>query len=250
MEFEIRAGLLQKLLEAAAVVIEEPTLLFSEKGMVIVSFDEAHVFLLQMGVRKSEFEVYDVEGKQRICFDAGILSSYLRGAEGTAMLTVDKAKIDLMLPSKYGFKTFEVPLFAETGVTRVPKIELDSRCKVDLGALRSVVRDAERVKAEYCRFLARDEGIEVVIKGEKGNAKNMLELGKGIIDSELTTKSKFIITLLSLKDILKVGSLFTNVVLFEFSEKLYPCRLTFQVPYDGNLIMYIAPIDDKEVYGK
>jgi len=249
MEFEINAGLLQRVLEATAVVIDEPTLVVSDAGISVVSLDEAKVVLVQLGLRKSEFRVYDIgEKTQRISFDTGLLASYLKGAEGTAVLTVEGHKIDLMIPSKYGFKTFEVPLLAETGSTRVPKIDLESRCKLDLGGLQSVVRDGDKVKAANCIFTASDDNLDVRLDGEKGSANNMLEIGKGIIDSQFTTNSKFVISLEWLKDVLRVGAPFTNIVLFEFSEKLFPGKFTFQVPFDGNLMLYVAPIDLKAVY--
>jgi len=251
MEFEIDARVLDRVLDATAVIGDEPTLVFSEAGMSVVSFDEAKVVLVQLGLRKSEFEVYDVNEKtQKISFDTGLLASYLRGAEGTAVLTVVKHKIDLMIPSKYGFKTFEVPLLAEVGSTRVPKIDLESRCKLDLGGLQSVVRDASKVKAMNCIFTASDDNLSVRLDGEKGSANCMLEIGKGLIASQLTPNSKFVISYGWLKDVLSVGALFTNIVLFEFSEKLFPGKFTYQVPFDGNLMLYVAPIDLKEVYGE
>lgn len=249
IELEINANLMQRVLEATSVVVKEPTLVFSETGMSIVSQDMSGTAMVQLGLRKSEFEVYDVnERKQKISFDVGLLASYLRGAEGTAMLIVVKHKIDLMIPSKYGFKTFEVPLLGDVGTTRVPKIKLDSRCKVDLGGLRSVVRDGEKVAAEYCKFTVSDDNLNAEFKGEKGSASSMLEIGKGVIESQFTTKSKFVTTLEWLKDVLSVGTPFTNIALFEFSEKLFPCKFTYQVPFDGYLMLYIAPIDDKAVY--
>lgn len=249
MELEINAELLQGVLEATSAVVKEPTLVFSENGMSIVSFDDSRVAMVQLGLRKSEFEVYDVgEKKQKISFDARLLANYLKGAVGTTMLTVEKHKIDLMIPSKYGFRTFEVPLLAETGTTRVPKLVLDSRCKLDLGGLQSVVRDAEKVGAEFCKFTVSNNDLDIKLKGDRGTASSILEVGKGVIESQFTTNSKFITTLLWLKDALKVGAPFTNIALFEFSEKLFPCKFTYQVIFDGHLMLYIAPIDDPGVY--
>lgn len=251
MEFEINAGLMQRVLEATSVVVKEPTLVFSEAGMSIVSQDIAGTAMVQLGLRKSEFEVYDVnERKQKISFDVGLLASYLRGAEGTATLAVEGHKIDLMIPSKYGFKTFEVPLLADIGSTMVPKIKSDSRCKLDLGGLRSVVRDGEKVAAEFFVFTVSDDNLNTELKGDKGSASSILEVGKGVIESQFTTKSKFVTTLVWLKDVLNVGTPFTNIALFEFSEKLFPCKFTYQVSFDGHLMLYIAPIDDKAVYGE
>ena len=251
IEFEINAGLLQRVLEATSVVVVEPTLVFSEGGISVVSFDEAKVALVQLGLRKSEFETYDIGDKpQNISFDVGLLASYLAGAEGVAMLTVVKHQIELMIPSKYGFRTFEIPLLAEVGTTKVPKLDLDSRCKLDLGGLQLVIRDAEKVVAQNVIFRASDDDLDIQLDGEKGSARSSLELGKGLISSQFTTQSKFIISLEWLKDALKVGSPFTHIAKFEFSEKLYPCKFTFQVAFDGYLYLYVAPIVLKEVYGE
>ena len=250
LEFEIDANLLQRVLEATSVIVDEPTLIFSENGISIVSFDDGKVALVQLGIRKSEFETYDIgEKTQKISFDVGLLASYLRGADGLAMLTVVKHQIELMIPSKYGFKTFEIPLFADLGTTKVPKLKLDSRCKLDLGGLQSVVRDADRVVAQNVIFRVSDDDLDIQLKGEKGTATVSLELGKGLISSQFTTQSKFIIATEWLKDALKVGSPFTHVTKFEFSEKLFPCKFTYQVQFDGYLYLYIAPIVLEEVYG-
>lgn len=248
IEFEIDADLFSKCLDAMAVINNEPAIIFEPAGVSIVTVRSDTVILAQLQLRASEFEVYDVGDKRtKVSFNTEALQKYMRGAKGVAMITIDQSKVTLMLPSKYGFKTFDNPLLGELPSTLVPKkLEHDSTCKIEIGALQETVKDASILDSEYIRFEVNDNDLDAIIKGDKGTARNCIEEGKGIIKSQFNSNAKFSVIAINFAEAIKVGSSFTNIVKFSFSQQLVPQWFDFQVPFDGILGAYLAPLVDVE----
>ncbi len=246
IEFEIDADLFSKCLDAMAVINNEPAIIFEPAGMSIVTVREDQVVLAQLSLRASEFEVYDVgDKKTKVSFNTDAIQKYMRGAKGIAMITIDQSQVTLMLPSKYGFKTFDNPLLAELPSTLVPKkLEHDSTCKIEVGALQETVKDAGILDSEYIRFEVNDNNLDAIVKGDKGTARNCIEEGKGIIKSKFNTNAKFSVIAENFAEALKIGNAFTNILKFSFSQQLVPQRFEFQVPFDGILGAYLAPLVD------
>ena len=245
IEFEIDALLFSRALDAVSTISKEPAIVFEPAGMSIIATRGDQVILLQLSIMASEFEVFDVgEKRSKICFNVDALQKYMRGVKGSAMLAIQDTMITLMLPSKYGFKTFDTPLLVELPATLVPKAlkGFDSFCKVEIGALQEVIRDAGILDSEYLRFEVNDNNLDAVIKGDKGTARNSIEEGKGILKSQFDSNTKFSVVTVNFAEAVNAGKAFTNIIKMSFSQQLLPQRFEFQVPFDGTLISYLAPL--------
>jgi len=249
IEFEIDAYLFSKALDAVSTINKEPAIIFEPLGMSIVAPSADQVHLIQLSLKASEFDVYDVEEKRhKICFDTDPLQKYMRGVKGNVMITIDKSQVTLMLPSKYGFKTFDTPLLVDLPSTLTPsKIPYDSICKVEIGALLETIRDAGILDSEYIWFEVNDDNLDAVIKGMKGTARNTIEVGKGIIKSGFGANSRFAVIAKNFSIAVRAGEAFTSIIRMSFAEQLVPIRFEFQVPFDGVLGTYLAPVIDPEV---
>ncbi len=247
IEFEIDAFLFSRALDAVSTISKEPAIIFEPAGMSIIATRGDQVVLLQLSIMASEFEVFDVgEKRSKICFNVDALMKYMRGVKGSAMLSVESHQISLMLPSKYGFKTFDTPLLVELPSTLVPK-ELkgyDSFCKIEIGSLQEAIRDAGILDSEYLRFEVNDNNLDAIIKGDKGTARNSIEEGKGILKSQFNTNVKFSVVTVNFAEAVNAGKAFTNIIKMSFSSQLMPQRFEFQVPFDGKLLTYLAPLVD------
>lgn len=246
IEFEIDANLFSKCLDAMAVINNEPAIIFEPAGVSIVTVRPDQVVLAQLQLRASEFEVYDVGDKRtKISLNTDALQKYMRGVKGIAMITIDQSQVTLMLPSKYGFKTFDSPLLGELPSTLVPKkLDHDSTCKIEVGALQGTIKDASIVESEYIRFYVNNNHLDAIVKGDRGTSTNTIEEGKGIIKSQFNSNAKFSVVAENFAEALKVGSAFTNILKFSFSKQLVPQWFDFQVPFDGTLGAYLAPLVD------
>ena len=244
IEFEIDANLFSRALDAVSTINREPAIVFEPAGMSIVAPSGDQVHLIQLGLRASEFDVYDVEEKRhKICFDIEALQQYMRGIKGSAMITVDNNQVTLMLPSRYGFKTFDTPLLIDLPSTLTPtKLPYDSICKIEIGALLETIRDAGILSSEYIMFDVNDDSLDAIIKGEKGTARNTIEEGKGIIKSGFGTNSKFAVIAKNFSLAVRAGEAFTNIVRMSFAEQMIPIKFDFQVSFDGMLGTYLAPL--------
>lgn len=248
IEFEIDVELFSNIMAAVSTIRKEPTMIFDTAGVAIVTMNEVKTLQLQCVLKKSNFVTYDVDQRYKVSFDISTLSSLFRAAQGVLMVTIKGNLCSFMLPSKYGFKSFEVPLLGEFEPTLSPKLSYESECKIDLGSLEEIVSDARKVDSEFIRCSVSGNDIEIRLKGTKGDTRTMIERGKGLIYSKFEENSKCVFGRDILEDLLKVPSYFTSITNMEFAKRLLPIRFTHQVPFDGKLIQYIAPIDDKEVY--
>jgi len=248
IELEVDAKLFSDVMAAVSTVKKEPTMVFDTAGMAIVTMDEAKITQLQLILKKSNFETYDVDQRYKVSFDISSLSSFFRSPQGNLMVTIKGNLCSFMLPSRYGFKSFEIPLLGELEPTLTPKLSYESECKIDLGSLEEIVGDAKRIGSELIRCFVSGNDIEVLLKGDKGEARMMIERGKGLIYSKFEENSKCVFGVDTFENLLKVPSYFTSITDMEFAKRLLPIKFTHQVPFDGSLIQYIAPIDDKEVY--
>lgn len=248
IEFEIGVELFSKVLDVVSSLKAEPTVVFDPEGVAIVTMDSAKVILLQFVIKKSVFEEYYVDERYKASFDVETLAGYLRGTKGVGTFNLERELV-FMIPAKYGFKTFTIPLLAEYEASLVPsKIPYESRCKIDLGSFDEAIKDAKKVDSEFIWFYVAEDGLDAVTKSEKGKSRSTIEYGKGIIKAEFTEKSKFVVATKNFDIVVKLGLPFTSMVLTEFSEKLLPIKFDFQVPFEGQMRAYLAPINDPDEF--
>ena len=255
IEFDIEGNILSSICDAVAVITKEPAFVFQESGVSIVALDDAKIMLANIGLRKSLFNTYDVPGLQKVSFDIKELAKHLSGAAGPTMITIksmeygDKEnRLDLMVPSRYGFKSIFIPILGEVEPSMVPKaMPFDSFCKIDVGGLEQIARDADRVDTVYCRFSIGDED-QLVAKlvGDNSTVTNVLEDGKSIICKKFNPEAKFVLSKEYLADAVKICKFFTNITKMSFGSALMPIMFEHQLPFDALFRIYIAPITNIE----
>lgn len=251
IEIEVESKLLKRICDAVAIITDEPAFVFQSSGLSVVCLDPPKIMLGNFGIKKSVFEVYDVPDTQKVSFSPKELGKHLTSSAGTTMLSIksvdygdDENRLDLMIPSRYGFKTILIPLLGEVEPSMVPKsMPWSSSCKVDLGALEGVARDAVKVGTGYCRFSIGD-GDELVarLNGENAQVINVLEDVKSIICKQFDPEAKFVISEGYLADAVRIGKIFTNIVKMSFGTELVPIMFELQLNFDAMLKLYVAPV--------
>ena len=239
MKFMINAVLWKKVVDAARRIAKEPPIIFEPAGMSIVAVDPPKVSLLQLSLRKSVFDYYDVEERTVKCFSLGDMSKFVAGAAGVADVTIDD-KVKIMMPSTYGFKMFDLPLFYSEEEAVIPvNLPLASTCKIDIEALIMALRDAKRVGSEYLTIIAHEDMIEAVAKGDSSTATNKLG-EKAIIKSSFEEGNSSIFMVNNIEKVLLAGNEFTNIALMRFDTDR-PIEFRFQTLFDGILNGFVAP---------
>lgn len=241
MKFLLDVDLWRRVVNSVRRIDEKPIMVFEPAGLSVVAVDRAHVSLLRLSLKKEVFAYYDVEERDRTCFNLDDLSKYVAGAAGVADVTIEET-VKIMMPSSFGFKSFTLPTY-ELGEEEaiVPTgLPHTSRCKVDVGALQMAVKDAKRVKSEYVTFRVNEERLEAVSKGEKASSLNKYGM-KAVVRSDFTEGDEVMLTAENLEKVLGAGGEFTNIVLMCFSGEILPIELTFQLPFEGICKGWIAP---------
>ncbi len=254
IEIEIQSSILKSICDAITIVTTgdaQPVFIFQKEGLSIIALDESKIMLANVGLRIPVFEAYDVKKTHKVSFDTKELGKHLTNPAGTTMLTIktveygDKEnKIDLMVPSRYGFKSVEIPILGEIEPSMVPKkMPYDSSCKIDLGALGEVAKDALKVDTPYCRFSIGDEN-ELVAKliGANATVIDVLEDSKAIIAKKFNPEARWVMSEPYLKDAVNIGRCFTNIAKVSFGTELIPIQFEYQLNFDGYFRIYIAPV--------
>ena len=255
IEFEIDSNVLSAVCDAVSVVSNNPAFVFQEAGLSIVALDGAKIILANVGLKKSVFNTYDVPSTQKVSFDTKELGKHLSGSSGSTMITIknmeygDKEnRLDLMVPSRYGFKSIFIPILGEVEPSMVPSaMPYDSFCKVDIGGLDQVAKDADKVSTEYCRFSIGEEN-QLVAKlvGDNSTVINVLEDSKAIICKNFNPEAKFVLAKEYLADAVKTCKFFTNVTKMSFGSAIMPVMFEHQLNFDSLFRIYIAPITNIE----
>jgi len=254
IEIEIDSAILKSFCDAVTIVTgnnSQPVFMFQPDGLSIVALDGAKIMLANIGIRRPVFVEYDVKKVHKVSFDSKELGKHLTDPVGTIMLTIktmeygdNDNRIDVMVPSKYGFKSVEIPILGEIEPSMVPKkMPYDSVCKLDLGALEGVVKDANRVDTVYCRFNIGDEN-ELVAKlnGASSKVINVLEDTKAIIAKKFNPEANWILSKDYLDDAVKIGKCFTNIAKLSFATELIPILFDYQLNFDAYFRLYVAPV--------
>jgi len=254
IEIEIESRILKQVCDAITIVTEpnsQPVFIFQEGGLSIIALDESKIMLANVGLRRPVFDEYDVKKVHKVSFDTKELGKHLVNPAGTTMLTIktmeygDKENsIDLMVPSRYGFKAVEIPILGEIEPSMVPKkMPYDSMCKLDLGALDEVVKDAARVDTPYCKFSIGDENQLVAnLNGASSKVINVLEDTKAIIAKNFNPEAKWVMLDDYLKSAVQIGKCFTNIAKVSFGTELIPILFEYQLNFDAYFKIYIAPV--------
>jgi len=255
IEVEINSKMLKGICDAVSAITEKPAFVFQPVGLSVVSLDESKVMLGNLGLKKQVFDTYDVPDIQKVSFDPKELGKHLTNPAGTTMLSIQNVeygdkenRLDLMIPSRYGFKTILIPILGEIEPSMVPKsMPYNSTCKIDLGALEAAARDADRVGSEFCRFSIGDENELVVnLKGDSSQVITVLEDSKSIIHKKFDPEAKFVLSKAYLSDAVRIGKNFTNIAKMSFGTEIMPILFDYQLNFEGTFKIYIAPVIVKE----
>lgn len=254
IEIEIDSKILKQICDAITIVTNpdsNPVFIFQEEGLSIIALDPSKIMLANVGLRKPVFETYDVKKVHKVSFDTKELGKHLENPAGTTILTLktteygDEAnRIDLMVPSRYGFKTVFVPILGDIEPSMIPKkMPYDSYCKIDLGALGGVARDALKVDTPYCRFSIGDENELIAkLKGDNSSVTTVLEDMKAIIAKKFNPEAKWILSDGYLKNAVSIGKCFTNIAKVSFSASMIPILFEYQLNFDAYFRLYVAPV--------
>jgi len=258
MECKIESWLWKAVVNAAHYIKPEAVFNFEKKGLRIRCQHEAGFSLIHLEVPASCFKSYEPLGEPIKLACAPILKR-LTGLNPANVVTL---KVDLKsssgfkmdLATKFGHSVRGVPIFALEDKDKEPpevkKFVADAKVKVVASALLSAVKDAELIESLGVWFEGRSNPDRFVVwnteHGTFNSSWSEFEEPLSLFALEVKgerVKSRYGCYLV--KDVLSAGIAFSNVCRVGFAESM-PMKISFELPFEGKLEFFVAPIIEKE----
>ena len=229
-------------IDAIATLIDEGHFEIGADGMKLRAMDPSQVAMVDFSLPKKAFEKYDVKNESRIALNMDdlnrVTTRYRPEEKLTLKLDDSKARITLVFRGKHT-RRFNLPLLDIAHVpTRQPKIEFDSRIRMQGGALKEALKDTSLVSS-YVVLSANPEGFVIEASGDKGNVTVETAKTDGILLEHAVNKEcRAMFPLEYLNDILKAAD--AGAVVSLDMKTNAPLRVEYQIG-DATVVYYLAP---------
>lgn len=246
--FKLKAKVLEAILSAIAIIIDEATFTITLNGVNLKALDPGRVVMVVFNYPKEAFEEFSVSREGPITFNIKEALKILRrtGKDDTAELVMvsDSARLFLKVHSKHAERLFDIPtLESSEEELPEPKLSLEAKIKLTTQVLNSAVEDAAIV-SDHVKILTVPEIFELKATGDmttadiklvKGISPDLLDLEK----QDLTKPTSATFSLEWLKAMSKTIKDISDVVVVSYSTDM-PIQIDVQNT-KGSMTFYQAP---------
>jgi proliferating cell nuclear antigen len=243
--FEItiaNAKLFKDCVDALVTLIDEGEFHIGPAGVTLRAMDPSQIAMVDFSLPKSAFEKYSVPSETKIGLNVDDLSHITNrvrpGESVTLRLDKSGSRLELLFRGKTARK-FNLPLLDTSGATpKEPKIDFDSKIKINGSVLKEGLKDASLVSS-HVTLKADPAGFNIEAHGDKGEV--LVEAKKGddiLLEHTVNRESRAMFPLEYLNDLLRVTEADVVVALDLKSDA--PLRLQYPIG-EANLIFYLAP---------
>lgn len=241
----------------ALTVVEEPIFNVNSDGLFVRQMDVSKVCMVELELPSSTFVDFDCDEPQYFKISKEDLLDSLRRARedqyiGFTIGEETQGKLMLTLSEK-AIKDFTMSTFTlddgESALIKPPKrIDYESKIKIDTSAVLDTMSDLKSILAKDAVVNVKTGKDCLVIsgKGEKRGLTVTHQLGADILAMDTPDKcSDANYGVVYMSEIVINPSALSGVVVLEFSTD-FPIKLTYELPFEGNLRYYLAPRLDVE----
>ena len=223
-------------------LIDEGEFVLNEEGLKLRAMDPSQIAMVDFVFPKTAFDKFSVPSETKLGVnldDLGGVTSRFRPGE-TLTLKTDKSgsRLELVFKGK-GTRRFTLPLLDVSSVTpKQPKIEFDSKIKINGSVLKDSLRDAALLSAHVTLRTDKD-GFIIESRGDKGEV--LIETRKDedtLLDFSVKTDSRAMYTLEYLNDLVTAASSDAVVTLDLKTDA--PLRLQYPIG-EATVTYYLAP---------
>ena len=243
--FEIvfdNAKIFKDCVDSLVTLIDEGEFQITKEGLKLRAMDPSQIAMVDFVYPKSALEKYEVPSETKIGLNLDDLSkvtSRVRAGE-KLVLKLDKtgSRLEMVFKGKTT-RRFNLPLLDVSGMSpKQPKIEFDSRIKVNGFTLKEGLKDASLISSHVV-LKADKEGFEISAHGDKGEV--LIEAKKGddvLLEHTVNAESRSMYPLEYLNDLLKTTENEAVVVLDLKTDN--PLRIEFPIG-QATIVYYLAP---------
>jgi proliferating cell nuclear antigen len=243
--FEIvfdNAKIFKDCVDALVTLIDEGEFQITKEGIKLRAMDPSQIAMVDFNYPKSALEKYDVPSETKIGLNLDDLSkvtSRVRAGE-KLILRLDKtgSRLELVFKGKTT-RRFNLPLLDVSGMTpKQPKIEFDSRIKINGSTLKEGLKDASLISSHVV-LKADKNGFEISAHGDKGEV--LIEAKKEddvLLEHTVNAESSSMYPLEYLNDLLRTTD--NDAVVSLDLKTDNPLRIEYPIG-QATVVYYLAP---------
>lgn len=264
MGFELQlkeSKLWKPLFDTINAIIIETSIIVNEHSMKIMAMDSVRVAMLNLEIKKDDFEIYNYENNESEQFSLGVnltdLVKIIKRATANDKITLKYDQKDrhlfIHIESSDTKKTKKFSLsLIDIDEEQIPfdqlmNIPLSNKLKLNCEYINEALADAEIYTDGIKIKIEPDKGIIFKTEGSIGEFEYVLEKDE-LIFSELGNLCEGTFTIAKLKSVMKASNLAKQLTIAIDTEA--PLRLIFDLFGESSLIYFVAPRveSDTEVY--
>ena len=248
---KLKAKILEAILTAIAVIIDEATFTISAASVNLRAMDPSRVVMIVFGYPKEAFDEFAVDREGKITFNiAEALKIVKRASKDETVefvmsneATLGRLLLTIKVHGKYE-RVFTLPIL-ESSEEELPepKINFDTTVKMTADALNNAVQDtalvSDHVKviasSEVLEFAAAGDTNEAQVKFVKGLSEGLLEISK----QDMNNATKAVFSLSYLTEMAKKLVDVADTVTLEYATDM-PMKIQAQ-NVKGSMVFYQAP---------
>lgn len=247
---------------SALELIEEPIFRIEPDRFLIRQMDEAHVSLVHLEIPKEVFTSYDCEKPDMIKINREDLLKCMRKVteDQSIGFSIQEGHTDKLVVtiSERSIKDFTIPIYSLTeGEEVLPppvtKAFAEAKIKMDSATLAESVFEFKGLAEKFGRldFHARKDYLRISSLGTGRRGLTITHtVGSDILAMELqkdSVESSFPIDYLS--NIIEAPVALSGVIIMEFANER-PLKVSYELPWNGELYYYLSPMTKIERAGE
>jgi len=232
-----------------SALVEEANFEATSEGITFRAMDPSHVALVDLDWPNSAFDKYDCDKQLKLTVRVEDLVKLIRRADSKDNVEISMGDDEtLLLKLANGYeRQYQIHLIESTyGATPVPKLSFNSKVEITEQTFEKMLSDISAV-SDHIIISADEKKLVFSGKSDSGTGTATLEKGnQELLQLKVKEESKATYSIEYLLNITRAAGKYTDVLAFEYSNKM-PLRLTFKLgDKGGQMCFYLAPrIEEK-----
>lgn len=242
---KLKAKMLEVILSAIAILIDEAAFMVSASGINLKAMDPGRVAMVVFNYPKEAFDEFSVEREGLIAFNLSETLKILRrtGKDDNAELIMQStsAKLNLKIDSKAAMRLFDIPALEPSDEELPePKLSLKARINLTSETLKNALEDAALV-SDHAQLIATLEVFQLKAAGDltKADIKIVKGVSPDLLSLEVLEESKAVFSLEWLTAIAKKLADLAETTTVQFATDM-PIQIDANTD-KGRITFYTAP---------
>lgn len=256
-----KSAVLKQIIETLAAIIDEVKITISKKKLLVEAMDPSRICILQLIIKRENFDDFKCSGKTEICVNLGDLDKILkRSTKNSIELSfqeeTQKLKIKMQREEKEEgssrVRTFSLAVL-DSEIERAPlenllTIDYEAIFNIHSDILIEALKDAE-IYSDVLNVEITEETLIITSMGQIGELEYELST-EDLIETNIIGKNTGAYSVSFLKTIMKLAPITEQLAISLKTD--HPINLKFNLLEGANLNYFLAPrveSDEKDFEG-